>query len=80
MDGDLHVGAAQRIQARELTVVGVFSSSLLDLRTVTDLLTTGTLNVAASVTHEFALSDVKAAFETIDARPPGLVRVVVLTD
>jgi 2-desacetyl-2-hydroxyethyl bacteriochlorophyllide A dehydrogenase len=80
LDGDLDVGAAQRIQARELTVVGVFSSSLADLRTVTDLLTTGTLDVAASVTHEFALSDVKAAFETIDGRPPGLVRAVVLGD
>jgi len=77
LEGDLHVGAAQRVQARELTITGVVASTMTDLRVVADLATSGALDLGPSITHEFGLSEVAAAFQTLRDRPPGMVRTVV---
>ena len=77
IDGDLELGAAQRVQVRELVVAGVYSSSMDDLRAVAELAVSGALDLSASVTHQFPLADAPEAFRTLAARPPGMVRVVV---
>ena len=78
LDGALNVGAAVRIQTRELTVRGVFASSMTDLAEVAALACSGALDLARSVTHEYSLSDAGAAFAALSDRPPGMLRVVVL--
>ena len=77
LEGDLALGAAQRLQARELVVAGVYSSSMQDLRAVAELARSGALDLSGSVTHEFPLADAREAFRTLAVRPPGMVRVVV---
>ena len=77
LEGDLALGAAQRLQVRELVVAGVYSSTMEDLRAVAELAVSGGLDLAGSVTHEFPLAEASEAFRTLAARPPGMVRVVV---
>ncbi len=77
LEGDLTLGAAQRLQVRELVVAGVYSSSMDDLRAVAEFAVSGALDLSASVTHEFPLDEAGEAFRTLAARPPGMVRVVV---
>jgi propanol-preferring alcohol dehydrogenase len=78
LNGALNVGAAVRIQTRELTVRGVFASSMTDLAEVAALACGGALDLARSVTHEYSLSDAEAAFAALRDRPPGMLRVVLL--
>ena len=78
LDGTLNVGAAVRIQTRELTIRGVFASSMTDLAEVAGLACVGALDLARSVTHEYSLADAEAAFAALLDRPPGMLRVVVL--
>jgi propanol-preferring alcohol dehydrogenase len=80
LDGALSIGAAMRIQTRELTVRGVFASSMTDLAEVAALACGGALDLAQSVTHEYSLSDAEAAFAALRDRPPGMLRVVVLPE
>jgi len=77
LEGELALGSAQRVQVRELTVTGVYSSSMADLRAVARLATSGVLDLSASVTHTVPLAEAPSAFATLAARPPGMVRVVV---
>ncbi|WP_214109381.1 alcohol dehydrogenase catalytic domain-containing protein [Acrocarpospora catenulata] len=79
LDGDLNVGPAVAVQARELTVKGVFASSLEDLRAVVDLALSGRLDLARSVSHVASLDRAEHAFAQLDSRPPGLVRMVLTT-
>jgi propanol-preferring alcohol dehydrogenase len=77
LDGDLDVGAAVRIQTRELVIRGIFASSMADLREVAALACAGTIDLSRSVSHEFGLADAEAAFAVLRDRPPGMLRVVV---
>lgn len=74
---ELRLGPGVMLQSRELTVRGVYTSTIDDLRSVVDLATTGLIDLAGSVTHQFPLDRVDEAFRTLDERPPGMVRVVV---
>ena len=76
-DGPLALGSAQRLQARELVVAGVISSTLDDLRAVAEMALSGSLDLAPSITHEYPLDEVALAFGALRDRPPGMVRVVV---
>lgn len=79
IEADLDLGAGQRVQVRELVVAGVYSSSMQDLRAVAELAVSGALDLSASVTHRFGLNDAAEAFQTLAARPPGMLRVAVTT-
>ncbi|MGI5131031.1 alcohol dehydrogenase catalytic domain-containing protein [Pseudonocardia sp. CA-107938] len=79
VDGPLALGPAVALQSRELVVRGVYSSSLADLRDVVDLASAGRIDLSGSVTHTVSLDDAPDAFRTLDARPAGLVRMVVTT-
>jgi propanol-preferring alcohol dehydrogenase len=76
-DGPLMLGAAQRLQTRALTVAGIVSSSLDDLRAMADLALSGALDLSASITQEYPIEDVALAFRALRDRPPGTVRIVV---
>jgi propanol-preferring alcohol dehydrogenase len=65
------------LTVRELSIVGSYGSTLEELSAVVDLAVDGRLTLAGSVTHRFPLEDVRQAFHSIEARPPGLVRAVV---
>jgi 2-desacetyl-2-hydroxyethyl bacteriochlorophyllide A dehydrogenase len=77
LDGDLATGPATTIQTRELTIRGVYASTMADLRAVVDLARTGGLDPSASVTHRATLADAARAFQDLQDRPAGLVRMVV---
>jgi threonine dehydrogenase-like Zn-dependent dehydrogenase len=79
LDGDLALGKAMAIQARELTVRGVYNSSLDDLRSVVELARSGHLDLNGSVSHIRPLNDAVAAFAELDARPEALARMVLTT-
>ncbi|GAB3081939.1 zinc-binding alcohol dehydrogenase family protein [Nocardioides zeae] len=79
LEGHLDLGPAQAVQTRELSVKGVFSASIEDLREVVALATNGVIDLGGSVSHTADLSDAAAAFATLDARPAGLVRMVLTT-
>jgi propanol-preferring alcohol dehydrogenase len=63
--------------ARELVILGAYSSTLPELRAVARLAESGSIDLSASVTHRFSLQDAAAAFRTLEERPPGMVRVVI---
>jgi propanol-preferring alcohol dehydrogenase len=79
IDGSLDLGPAVAVQARELVVRGVFSSSLADLHDVVELARSGRLDLSGSVSHTADLDDAPAAFELLASRPAGLVRMVLTT-
>ena len=62
---------------RELQVLGSYTSTLADLAAVTRLASSGCLDLSASVSHVVPLDEAARAFELLEARPPGLARVVV---
>ena len=78
LEGTLDVGPAMTIQTKELSITGVYASSLQDLRDVVDLAERPNgLDLASSVTHTAALEDAAQAFAQLESRPPGLVRMVL---
>lgn len=80
LDGDLNTGPAVAVQSRELTVRGAYASSIDDLRAAVELASTGQLDLSRSVSHVRRLDDVENAFAELEARPAGLVRMVLTTD
>jgi threonine dehydrogenase-like Zn-dependent dehydrogenase len=62
---------------RELHVLGSYTSTLADLAAVARLASSGCLDLSASVSHVVPLEEGARAFELLEARPPGLARVVV---
>jgi 2-desacetyl-2-hydroxyethyl bacteriochlorophyllide A dehydrogenase len=66
------------IVSRELTVVGVFASSMEDLRTVARLADEGRLDLRRSVTHRFPLDAAAEALELAGHHASGSVVRVVL--
>jgi len=75
--GDLHLGWIAPFASREITVTGVYSSTLDDLRQVVALARDGALDLTGSVTHSVPLARAAEAFGLMERRPPGMVRVVV---
>ncbi|MEO7690300.1 MAG: alcohol dehydrogenase catalytic domain-containing protein [Sphingomonas sp.] len=65
------------LMTREIEIVGSYSSTLSDLQAVTDLVRNGQLSLSGLVTHAFPLKDAKQAFDVLEQRPPGMVRVVI---
>jgi propanol-preferring alcohol dehydrogenase len=66
------------IVSRELTVVGIFASSMEDLRTVARLADEGRLDLQRSVTHRFPLDAAAEALELAGHHASGSVVRVVL--
>jgi 2-desacetyl-2-hydroxyethyl bacteriochlorophyllide A dehydrogenase len=79
LEGTLDLGPAVALQTRELTVRGVYNSSISDLRAVVGLATSGRLDLTHSVSHTADLEDAVEAFTTLADRPKGLVRMVLTT-
>lgn len=79
LHGDLNTGNATTVQVRELTVKGVYSATMDDLREVVELARSGRLDLDRSVSHTADLSEATEAFALLEARPPGLVRMVLTT-
>ena len=79
LGGTLDLGPAVGLQTRELTVRGVYNSSMSDLREVVALATSGRLDLTHSVSHTAELGDAVEAFRTLADRPSGLVRMVLTT-
>jgi 2-desacetyl-2-hydroxyethyl bacteriochlorophyllide A dehydrogenase len=66
------------IVSRELTVLGVFASSMEDLRAVGALAGEGRLDLGSSVTHRFPLERAVEALELAQHHPSGSVVRVLL--
>jgi propanol-preferring alcohol dehydrogenase len=66
------------IVSRELTVVGIFASSMEDLRTVARLADEGRLDLERSVTHRFSLDSAVEALELAGHHASGSVVRVLL--
>lgn len=79
LGGDLNTGNATTVQVRELTVKGVYSATMGDLREVVALARSGRLDLSHSVSHVADLGDAPEAFALLEQRPPGLVRMVLTT-
>jgi 2-desacetyl-2-hydroxyethyl bacteriochlorophyllide A dehydrogenase len=65
------------LMTREIEIVGSYSNSLSDLQAVTELVRSGKLSLEGLVSHTFPLKDIDKAFDVLDKRPPGMVRVVI---
>ena len=57
--------------------MGTMSSTLADLESVVELAVSGRLDLSASVSHRFELTQAAEAIAVLEERPPGLMRVVV---
>ena len=79
LESSLDLGPAVALQTRELTVRGVYNSSMSDLREVVALATSGRLDLTHSVSHTADLGEAVEAFDTLAGRPRGLVRMVLTT-
>lgn len=77
LDEDADLGSITGIVTRGIRIVGSYSSTIDDLRTVADLAASGAVDLSASVSATFALSDARAAYRMLEERPPGLVRIVL---
>jgi len=77
LDEPADVGTVTGLVTRGIHVIGSYASSLDDLRTVTDMARSGGIDLAPSVSEVVELSEAPRAFELLEQRPPGLVRVVV---
>lgn len=75
--GDLNLGWIAPFTSREITVSGVYCSTLDDLRAVVELARSGELDLSGSVTHHLPLERAPEAFAVMLDRPPGMVRLVV---
>jgi propanol-preferring alcohol dehydrogenase len=78
-DEPLLVGTTMSgIVSRELTVTGIFASSMDDLRAVADLATAGRLQLGESVSRTFPLESAVEAIERAADHPSGsIVRVLI---
>lgn len=65
------------LMTREIEIVGSYSSTLSDLQAVTQLVRSGKLSLEGLVSHTFQLKDTDQAFDVLEQRPPGMVRVVI---
>lgn len=65
------------LMTREIEIVGSYSNSLSDLQAVTELVRSGRLSLDGLVSHTFPLKDIAQAFDVLEKRPPGMVRVVI---
>lgn len=65
------------LMTREIEIVGSHSNNLTDLQAVTELVRSGRLSLEGLVSHTFSLKDIDQAFDVLEKRPPGLVRVVI---
>jgi propanol-preferring alcohol dehydrogenase len=77
--GDLNLGWIAPFASREITVSGVYCSTLGDLRAVVELARSGALDLSGSVTHRLPLQRAPEAFDLMRDRPAGMVRLVVDT-
>ena len=77
-DDPVSIGPGVLVQSRELTVKGVYTSTIDDLRAVVNLAQRGLIDLQGSVTHRFPLDQAARAMEVMAERPPGMVRVVVI--
>lgn len=68
------------VVTRETRIIGSYSSTIDDLRVVTDLAQRGRLDLQGSASMQLPLSDAAQAFERLDERPAGLVRIVLRAD
>ncbi|MDP3494875.1 MAG: alcohol dehydrogenase catalytic domain-containing protein [Hyphomonadaceae bacterium] len=65
------------LMTREIEIVGSYSNTLSDLQAVTELVRSGMLSLSGLVSHAFRLEDLAKAFDILEKRPPGMVRVVI---
>ena len=65
------------LKTREIEIVGSYSNSLNDLQAVSELVRSGKLSLEGLVSHTFPLKDIDQAFDVLEKRPPGMVRVVI---
>lgn len=65
------------LMTREVEIVGSYSNSLGDLLAVTELVRSGKLSLEGLISHRFRLKDADQAFDILEKRPPGMVRVVI---
>lgn len=65
------------LMTREIEIVGSYSSTLSDLKAVTELVQSGRLTLSGLVSHAFPLKNAEQAFDILEKRPPGMVRVVI---
>jgi len=77
VDAELRLGASSAFMTRELQVHGAFTSTLADLAAVIGLVQNGRADASQWVSHRRPLAAVQEALDLAEARPPGLVRVVV---
>lgn len=75
--GDLHLGWITPFVTQELNVTGTYTSTIEDLRRVVALVTEGRLDLSGMVSHRLSLDRATDAFDLLDRRPEGLVRIVV---
>jgi 2-desacetyl-2-hydroxyethyl bacteriochlorophyllide A dehydrogenase len=78
-DEPVELGATvTQVATRELQVIGSYASTIADLRAVVELAASGRLNLSAAISHRVPLARAQEALETLEQRPPGLSRVVVV--
>lgn len=65
------------VVTREIRIVGSYSSTIDDLRAVTELTASGALDLSDSASVQLPLSEAEDAFRLLEERPPGLVRAVL---
>lgn len=65
------------VVTREIRIVGSYSSTVDDLRAVTELTASGALDLRDSASVQLPLSEAEDAFKLLEERPPGLVRAVL---
>lgn len=65
------------VVTREVRVVGSYSSTIDDLRAVTELARSSVLDLSASASMQLPLDEAPEAFRLLEDRPPGLVRAVL---
>lgn len=63
---------------KHLSVIGIFGAHTAAWTSAAQLFRSGLLNLGALITHRFPLSDYQAALDTIMARRPDTVKVLLL--
>jgi 2-desacetyl-2-hydroxyethyl bacteriochlorophyllide A dehydrogenase len=74
--GDLNLGWITSFVTREISVSGTYTSTIDDLRQVVGLVRDGRLDLSGMVSHRLPLDRATEAFDLLDRRPDGLVRIV----
>ncbi len=65
------------VTAREITVHGAYVSTMAELRRVTDLATSGDLDLSEAVSHVLPLDQAPEALRLVEEHPAGLQRLVL---